>query len=95
MAKERTPQCILGNGDCPQDCSLYQNSREITNALGKDFDPQASRRNIVFADAVNPDITVVHIAAVMDRCAKEGKPEEKLLYKIKQELPPRKQAPNI
>jgi hypothetical protein len=91
MSKERTPQCVLGNGDCPQDCLLYENSRQITSELGKNFDPQASRREIVFADTKYPDITSAHIAALMGRCAKEGKPGEKLIYT---DLTPRKQSPN-
>lgn len=65
----------MGNGYCPSDCRLYKNSAEITAALGDAFDPQASRRSIIFADVVNPDINVTHVAAVMARCAKEDKPK--------------------
>ncbi|MBI2599609.1 hypothetical protein HYW43_01670 [Candidatus Daviesbacteria bacterium] len=75
MKSERTPQCLLGNGECSPDCQLFQNSKEITDALGDDFDPQESRRRIVFADAFNHNINATHIAAVMSMCAKEGKPE--------------------
>lgn len=75
MKAERAPQCILGNGECPKDCRLYKNSAEITTALGDAFDPQKSRRRIVFADALNHDINVTHVAAVIASCAKEGKPE--------------------
>jgi hypothetical protein len=88
MKKELTPQCVLGNGNCPQDCLLYENSRQITNALGKDFDPQTSRRKIVFADALNPNVNVTQIAAVMERCKKEGNPAEKLLFEIQKDLTP-------
>lgn len=73
MKAERIPQCILGNGECPQDCRLFENSKEITNALGDAFDPQESRRRIVFADAFNHDINMTHVAVVMASCAKEGK----------------------
>ena len=73
MKAEKAPQCILGNGECPQDCRLFENSKQITNALGDDFDPQQSRQRIVFADAFNHDINVTHVAAVMASCAKEGK----------------------
>jgi len=73
MKAERPPQCILGNGECPQECRLFENSKEITNVLGDAFDPQESRRRIVFADAFSHDINVTHVAAVMARCAKEGK----------------------
>jgi len=74
MKAERTPQCVLGNGECPQDCRLFEESKEITHALGDTFDPQESRKRIVFADAFSQGINVTKVAAVMARCAKEGKP---------------------
>lgn len=77
MQLERAPQCILGNGDCPLipvKCRLYEYSAEITAALGDDFDPQESRRSIIFADAFNKDVNVIQVAVVMSKCAKEGKP---------------------
>lgn len=74
MKTERIPQCILGNGECPRNCHLYKISAEITTALGDAFDPQESRRRIVFAD-VEHDINVARVAAVMSSCAKEGKHE--------------------
>ena len=74
MAKEKiAPQCILGNlGNCPPKCALYENSREITDLLGANFDPQESRRKIVFADATDPSINVARIARVMAMCSKES-----------------------
>lgn len=71
---ERAPQCVLGHGDCPPECRLYKNSAEITKALGDAFDPQESRRAIIFADVSNHDINVTHVACAMASCAKESKP---------------------
>lgn len=68
---EREPQCVLGHGDCPNECGLHENAAEITAAMGDDFDPEASRRRIFFADAFNHDINVVQVAAVIAKCAKE------------------------
>lgn len=73
MKSERTPQCILGNGECPKECTLYEFSAQTTAVFGDAFDPQASRQNIVFADAFNPNVNVIQIARVMASCAKEGK----------------------
>lgn len=73
MQSERPAQCLLGNGICPEECQLYENAREITNEMGDDFDPQDSRRRIIFADAFNQNITVVQVAAVIARCAEEPK----------------------
>lgn len=71
MQIERQAQCLLGNGICPQECRLYEDAKEITNALGDDFDPKESRRRIVFADADNQSVRVTQIAAVMSKCATE------------------------
>lgn len=73
MAVERTPQCVLGNGECPRSCELYEKSAKITNALGDSFDPKESRLNTIFADAFSPKVNVFDIARVMGTCAKEGK----------------------
>lgn len=74
--QEREAQCLLGNGLCPKTCELYPNALEITNKMGDDFDPQDSRRRIVFADATNQDIRVSHIAAVMAKCATEPRAQQ-------------------
>lgn len=77
MESERAPQCLLGNGACPKDCRLYKTSAQITTALGENFDPEESRRQIIFADAFNHDIRAGDIAAVIASCAKKGRPDNK------------------
>lgn len=73
--KERVPQCVLGNGECPRDCRLFEYSKKITNVLGDSFDPKESRSRIVFADARNHDVNVTHVEAVIASCTNEGKPQ--------------------
>ena len=70
MAAERITQCLLGNGDCPTDCRLYEGASKITQELGEDFDPVKSRRTIMFMDT-KPGVTVVQVAAMISRCKKE------------------------
>ncbi len=71
MKVERTPQCILGHGDCPPECRLYQQSAAITNKLGDNFDPGKSRAAILFADAFNCKVNVARVEAILASCAKE------------------------
>lgn len=72
MKTERiSPQCILGNGNCPETCKLYPQSAKITRELGDKFDPQLSRRAIFFRDAFDPKVTVARIAIIRDSCARE------------------------
>lgn len=69
--QERGPQCVLGNGVCPPECPLNKQSRNLTKALGNDFDPFQSRFDVVFGD-INSDVNVVDVALVMGSCLKEG-----------------------
>lgn len=66
----RAPQCVLGNGECPLTCELFANSAAITDALGDDFDPEDSRRNVIFADA-QYGVDVTQIAIVLAHCELE------------------------
>ena len=75
MSAERKPQCVLGNGECPTECPIYENSAKITAELGDRFDPFQSRLAIVFGDAFNHDINVFDVARVMASCELEGKPK--------------------
>lgn len=72
MKIEQDPYCLLGNGICPKDCRLYQYSQDITEALGKDFDPNLSRQTILLWDANHPDVNVVKVAAVVSSCKLES-----------------------
>lgn len=68
---ERTPQCLLGHGDCAgTSCGLHEHARTITNAAGDDFDGEASRQMILFGD-VGHEVNVFDITRVRFSCAKE------------------------
>lgn len=70
---ERTPQCLLGHGDCAgTTCGLHEHARTITNAAGDDFDGEASRQAILLADS-REGVTVVAVNHVRFSCAKEVK----------------------
>lgn len=79
---ETVIHCIVGNsGECPPDCQLHKHSKgfsQDTVAAGLKFDPEASRRALLFADARNHTVNVVDIANVLASCLLEpkAKPEE-------------------
>lgn len=70
---ERKVQCLLGNGSCSETCKLYNKAKQITNALGDDFDPQVSRQMIFFADAFSRGINVTDITRTVSMCESETK----------------------
>ncbi|EKD57839.1 MAG: hypothetical protein ACD_57C00126G0001 [uncultured bacterium] len=84
---EKEAQCLLGHGICPNECGLHKNAAEITTAMGANFDPAKSRRRIVFADAFNQDVTVVQVAGVMAKCARESCPQERKPSKLTLDFP--------
>jgi len=73
--QDREPQCVLGNGVCPPECPLNEQSSNITEELGDDYNPQLSRIAVVFGD-VNSGVNVVDVARVMGSCIKEGHPDQ-------------------
>jgi len=71
MTKERSPQCLMGNGECPAQCKLHDHARTITEVFGDRFDPQESRRRMLFADAENPSVSLMDVITAASMCELE------------------------
>jgi ABC-type Fe3+-citrate transport system substrate-binding protein len=72
MSKERSPQCILGNGECPTNCNLHSHSKKITDQMGENFNPSKVRRLIIFADSFSDKVNIINIVNVMQACKIEA-----------------------
>lgn len=74
-SKMLTPQCLFGNGACPQTCELYTQARELTEKLGERFMLKEARGLIMSADRNDRNIDAMVIDMVFDKCELEAEKE--------------------
>lgn len=70
--KKVEAQCILGHGKCPENCGNHRFAEKITLRMGPEWVAENSRLLILFMDQ-DPRFSVVDIARLLSRCAKEDK----------------------
>lgn len=65
-------RCLLGNGECPPECPLFEVSKKIQEDLASGQRPtdMEKRAAVIFGDA-DPKINLTTVARAMELCIKE------------------------
>jgi len=69
---ERKAPCMWGNGECPKNCRLYEDSVKMADEQKLNDDPDALRK-VALTAVINRAIPIDFVARAMDKCAKERK----------------------